>query len=329
MTMTQTQTFTRRLPVKLTEEESAKVADQLQAVVLARAEAEAELEELKSDHAERLKEAKASIDEKLKEETRLALMRKKGIEERDVACVEVPATTGEERIHVLRTDTGEVVQTRAMSGDERARHRQGDLFAGTLRDQLVAKHGEAWVVAMEASVQAQEAKGLSDEQLAPAPGEFVDESPAAEAAKDAAEEAEDEEDETVCEECALAVDPNDDEVAQRFDDEGVLRFRHKGECPPGPFDDEAPGAEAASDEDDVGGATPVDDEEGEDTKDDVGELVKLRVEQLMQDLPIHRSERANAWKKLWWKEFPGKQPPSMAKALQMVAQNEIARERAS
>lgn len=165
-------TFTRYLPVALTEEAWAAKAKQLADLHSEIDAAKFKREEVEAAKKAALKKCDAEIETLDTQASDLARVVRARTEDRNVACMEVPATTGEERIHVVRMDTKEVIQTRAMSGAEREAHRQTDLFRlQAKREDLVKAHGEEWVAAMEASVKEAESKGLSDAEIAPAPEE--------------------------------------------------------------------------------------------------------------------------------------------------------------
>jgi hypothetical protein len=112
-------TPTRKLKCFLSTAELAERASQVDANFEQIEEAEHELDA----HARRVKSSKAKIDSLIEANREIARVRRDGYEYRDVACVE----ERDDRLgcmNTIRTDTREVIDTRALSAQER----QGSLF---------------------------------------------------------------------------------------------------------------------------------------------------------------------------------------------------------
>ena len=116
-------TITRSLPCRLTKDELADRIKQMGQV-------SAELNRLEAESSEqkaKLKELTACIKDSVRAQRELAGAVGAGEESRAVKCFAV-ADAASGRVVISRDDTGEVVEERAMTADEKMDAKQGRLF---------------------------------------------------------------------------------------------------------------------------------------------------------------------------------------------------------
>lgn len=108
-----TKTVTRRLPVKLTDEERLAYAREQAREVIAMAQCELEKKEVVSGFAEKIAGHKKEI-------ARLSQVVDRGIEDRKIDCsMRIDAYLG--KVTITRTDTGEIIESRPMTPQEMQR----------------------------------------------------------------------------------------------------------------------------------------------------------------------------------------------------------------
>jgi hypothetical protein len=101
------------LPVRLTDEEKTKASERLAAAIQEKDDHEGELGKIKREYKDR--------DEKLQAEFRyLGRLIRTGVEERAVQCEERPNWLNS-TMEIFRIDTGELVNFRPLSREERQR----------------------------------------------------------------------------------------------------------------------------------------------------------------------------------------------------------------